>query len=160
MAHVHSRPASDGICGVLVSDAEYPTRVAFSLLNKTLDEFVIKLPRSRYDAQVNRITTGGASLPSKGEGLLNAQTDFPQAQEYLARYQDPRQADTIMKVQQELDETKIVLHQTIESVLQRGEDLDKLVEKSGSLNAQSKMFYRTAKKQSESGHLCANAPSV
>lgn len=25
------------------------------------------------------------------------------------KYQDPRQADTIMKVQQELDETKIVL---------------------------------------------------
>ena len=40
---------------------------------------------------------------------VNAQHDFPQAQEYLTRYQDPRQADTIMKVQQELDETKIVL---------------------------------------------------
>jgi synaptobrevin family protein YKT6 len=30
-------------------------------------------------------------------------------------------------------------HKTIDSVLQRGEDLDKLVEKSGSLSAQSKM---------------------
>lgn len=28
---------------------------------------------------------------------------------YLQKYQDPRQADTIMRVQQELDETKIVL---------------------------------------------------
>ena len=28
---------------------------------------------------------------------------------YLQKYQDPRQADAIMKVQQELDETKIVL---------------------------------------------------
>ena len=109
VAHVHSRPASDGICGVLVSDTEYPTRVAFSLLNKTLDEFVIKIPKSKYESQVNRITTGGATQPAKGEGVLNAQHDFPQAQEYLTRYQDPRQADTIMKVQQELDETKIVL---------------------------------------------------
>lgn len=28
---------------------------------------------------------------------------------YLTKYQDPKQADTIMKVQKELDETKIVL---------------------------------------------------
>lgn len=69
-----------------------------------------------------------------------------------------------MRVQQELDETKIVLvrvfflanllsrvhvwsqHKTIESVLQRGEKLDNLVERSGQLSVQSKMFYKTAKK--------------
>jgi Synaptobrevin len=52
-----------------------------------------------------------------------------------------------MKVQAELDETKIVLHKTIESVLQRGEQLDSLVERSDALSAQSRMFYKTAKKQ-------------
>lgn len=70
-----------------------------------------------------------------------------------------------MRVQQELDETKIVLvspavsslfdwydgvlqHKTIESVLQRGEKLDNLVERSNALSSQSKMFYKTAKKVS------------
>jgi Synaptobrevin len=67
--------------------------------------------------------------------------------EYLTKFQDPQQADTIMKVQAELDETKIVLHKTIESVLQRGEKLDNLVERSDALSAQSRMFYKTAKKQ-------------
>lgn len=43
---------------------------------------------------------------SSGKQLL---CDFPQLQEYVVRYQDPKQADTIMKVQQELDETKIIL---------------------------------------------------
>jgi len=57
-----------------------------------------------------------------------------------------------MRVQQELDETKVVLHKTIESVLQRGEKLDQLVERSDALNAQSKLFYRTAKKQVISRH--------
>jgi Synaptobrevin len=52
-----------------------------------------------------------------------------------------------MKVQQELDETKVVLHKTIESVLQRGEKLDQLVERSDALSAQSRLFYKTAKKQ-------------
>jgi len=46
-----------------------------------------------------------------------------------------------MRIQKELDETKIVLHKTIESVLQRGEKIDDLVAKSDGLSAQSKAFY-------------------
>jgi len=56
--------------------------------------------------------------------------------------QDPHQADNILKIQKELDETKIVLHKTIESVLERGEKIDDLVQKSDGLSSQSKMFYR------------------
>lgn len=52
-----------------------------------------------------------------------------------------------MRIQKELDETKITLHKTIESVLQRGEKIDDLVSKSDGLSAQSKMFYTQAKKQ-------------
>lgn len=73
-----------------------------------MDEFIIKCPRSGYDHKVNSITTGTSQPPAKGVGILPAEA-FPQASDYLRRYQDPRQADSIMKVQQELDETKIVL---------------------------------------------------
>ncbi len=66
---------------------------------------------------------------------------FPELKDYIVKYQDPQQADSIMKIQKELDETKIVLHKTIESVLQRGEKIDDLVAKSDGLSAQSKMFY-------------------
>lgn len=66
--------------------------------------------------------------------------------EYLSRYQDPENADTIMRVQAELDETKIILHKTIESVLERGEKLDNLVERSDALSSQSRMFFKQAKK--------------
>jgi len=37
-------------------------------------------------------------------------------------------------------------HNTIEAVLERGEKLDDLVAKSEGLSAQSKMFYKTARK--------------
>ena len=47
-----------------------------------------------------------------------------------------------MKIQKELDETKIVLHKTIESVLERGEKIDSLVAKSDGLSSQSKLFYQ------------------
>ncbi|KAF5825595.1 hypothetical protein DUNSADRAFT_8197 [Dunaliella salina] len=44
------------------------------------------------------------------------------------------------------DETKIVLHQTIDSVLRRGEKLDNLVDKSNDLSLASQMFYKQAKR--------------
>lgn len=106
-AHVHARPAIDGVSGVLISDSEYPVRVAFSLLNKLLEEFMIKVSKTSWQTQANNLALSG-NIPSKGEGIVKS-SEFPQAQEYLARYQDPRQADTILRVQQELDDTKIVL---------------------------------------------------
>lgn len=92
---------------MLVSDSEYPVRVAFSLLNKMLDEFMVKVSKTSWQARANSIALSG-QIPSKGDGIVKS-SEFPQAQEYLARYQDPRQADTILRVQQELDDTKIVL---------------------------------------------------
>lgn len=59
---------------------------------------------------------------------------------------DPANADQIVRIQRNLDETREVLHQTIDSVLQRGEKLEDLVEKSGELSTTSKMFYKQAKK--------------
>ena len=70
------------------------------------------------------------------------------------KYQDPQQADSIMKIQKELDETKIVLHKTIESVLERGEKIDSLVEKSDGLSAQSKMFYKQVRWSESKDTVC------
>ncbi|KAJ0310030.1 hypothetical protein COL516b_002536 [Colletotrichum fioriniae] len=93
-----------------------------------VDEFLTKHPRSTW-------ATGEPKLV------------LPELKEYLTRYQDPQQADSILKIQKELDETKIVLHKTIQSVLERGEKIDDLVAKSDGLSSQSKMFYQQAKKQ-------------
>lgn len=97
-AHVYSRQ-SDSLSGVIITDQEYPVRVAFSLLNKILDEFTTKIPRTTWEekAQAGR---------TQGKQVL---VDYPQLQEYVTKYQDPKQADSIMRVQQELDETKIIL---------------------------------------------------
>ncbi|KAH8921871.1 snare-like protein [Atractiella rhizophila] len=123
-AHVYHH--SSGIIGIIVSDAEYPPRVAFSLLSKILEEFSLKFSKTDIDS-----------------GKLN----YPELNDYIVKYQDPKQADTILKVQQELDETKVILHKTIEQVLERGEKLDDLVERSNNLSNTSKMFYKSAKKQ-------------
>lgn len=60
--------------------------------------------------------------------------------------QDPVAADKLTKIQKDLDETKVILHQTIDSVLRRGEKLDTLVDKSADLSLASQMFYKQARK--------------
>jgi len=128
----HAYGRTEGVAGIIISDHDYPAMVAHQLLSKVVDEFLAQHPRSEW-ASAN--TTPKLPLA------------FPELTSYLKKYQDPKQADSIMKIQQELDETKIVLHKTIESVLQRGEKIDDLVAKSDGLSAQSKMFYTQAKKQ-------------
>lgn len=64
-------------------------------------------------------------------------------------FQDPQQADKLTKIQRDLDETKVVLHETIESMLQRGEKLESLVDKSSDLSMASQMFYKQAKKNNQ-----------
>lgn len=128
VGHVYSR--SEGICGVLITDKEYPVRPAYTFLNKVLDEYLVAHPVCDW-----------RDVDQTNESLHMDELDV-----YLQRYQDPSQADVITRVQHELDETKIVLHKTIESVLQRGERLDNLVDKSESLSASSRLFYKQAKK--------------
>ena len=127
--HAYSR--SEGICALIISDKTYPALVAHQLLSKIADEFLAAHPRTSFSSPVTQPNS----------------LSFPVLKEYIAKYQDPGQADSIMKIQRELDETKIVLHKTIESVLERGEKIDTLVEKSNDLSSQSRMFYTQAKKQ-------------
>ena len=49
----------------------------------------------------------------------------------MKKYQDPHQVDPMMKMEKDLDETKIILHKSIEAVLERDEKLHDLVAKSG-----------------------------
>jgi len=126
----HAYGRTEGVAGVIISDKEYPALVAHQVLSKVVDEFLSKHPKSAF------------STPNPQP------LDFPALKEYIVKYQDPQQADSIMKIQKELDETKIVLHKTIESVLERGEKIDSLVEKSNDLSAQSRMFYTQVCSQS------------
>lgn len=121
----HAYGRSEGVAGIMITDGEYPSLVAHQVLSKVVDEFLAKHPTTSFAGSLVQAN----SCP------------LPQLKEYITKYQDPSQADSVMKIQRELDETKIVLHKTIESVLERGEKIDTLVEKSDGLSAQSKMFY-------------------
>eukprot|EP01135_Chromosphaera_perkinsii_P010650 Nk52_evm50s2192 gene=Nk52_evmTU50s2192 len=128
--HCHAFVSNDNLAGVIIADKEYPVRVAFSFLNKAIDDFQTKYPRN--------IFTNPSVKPKD--------VPFPELKTMFQTYQDPAKADGLCRVQNELDETKIVLHKTIEGVLDRGEKIENLVDKSEDLSRQSKMFYKQAKK--------------
>lgn len=65
------------------------------------------------------------------------------SQETILSYEKP---DKIEKIQKQLEETTLTIHQTIDSILERGEKLEDLVQKSGDLSNQSKAFYYESKK--------------
>ncbi|KAH6948522.1 hypothetical protein HPB50_024959 [Hyalomma asiaticum] len=121
MCHVYVR--SDCLAGVVVSDHEYPSRV--------LDDFASKIPAHTWSS------------------LVESTCQYQGLEAYLAKYQVPTEADAMTKIQADLDETKIILHNTIEAVLERGEKLDDLVAKSEDLSMQSKTFYKTARKTNQ-----------
>ncbi|CAO2839608.1 unnamed protein product [Amaranthus hypochondriacus] len=126
--HAYNR---EGLCALSFMDDLYPVRSAFTLLNQVLDEYLKKFGDSWKTAKSDR-------------------TDpWPYLNDALTKYQDPAEADKLLKIQKELDETKIILHKTIDSVLDRGERLDSLVEKSSDLSAASQMFYKQAKKTNQ-----------
>lgn len=106
-----------------MTDREYDERIAHSLLGKVIDEFLTKYNRPAFiNASANSLS-------------------LPTLKSDVEKYQDPRQADNIFKIQAELDETKIEIRKTIEAVLERGQKIDDMVAKSENLSASSKMFY-------------------
>lgn len=126
ICHVYVR--SDNLAGVVIADHEYTQRVAHTLLNKVIDDFATKVDKKIW------------SISKEDE------IKFPELEDFLQKYQNPRNADAMTKINADLDETKIILHNTIEAVLERGEKIDDLVEKSEGLSLQSKTFYKTARK--------------
>jgi synaptobrevin homolog YKT6 len=88
----HAYASSQGVCGIIISDPSYPKMVAHGLLSKMVDEFTSAHPRSQYS---------GANV---------GQLDYPQLKEYIVKYQNPEEVDSILKIQQELDATKVSHH--------------------------------------------------
>ncbi|KAJ1557159.1 palmitoyltransferase, partial [Nowakowskiella sp. JEL0078] len=120
VGHVFVR--HDGLAGVVVADAEYPTRAAQSVIGRALEDFEQKFPRNRWQ-----------TLTAESTSAV-----YPELKLHLSKIQDPSSADPFLRVQRELDETKIVMHKTLDSLLARGEKLDDLVDRSNQLSTQSK----------------------
>jgi synaptobrevin homolog YKT6 len=85
----HAYATSQGLCGIIISDPSYPKLAAHALLSKMVDEFASAHPRSEY----SRTNVG--------------KLDYPQLKEHIVKYQNPDEADSITKIQKDLDQTMV-----------------------------------------------------
>lgn len=127
---VYAQQRSDFVTAVLVADESYPSRVAFDVVKRTLDQL-----DDTMVVQPNAVTKDFCMKSFNAE-----------VQKILTQFQDPSKADNITKVKKELDDIKGVMLDNIEKLLSRGETIDSLVDKSDELSTSAKMFYKTARK--------------
>lgn len=104
--HVHVR--MDGLCGTVVADKDYPGRVAFTYLNKQLNDYETSQSSWKHIA---------IDQSNENQSLNND----------IIKFQNPNEADKLTKIQSNLDEITQIMHKNIEEVLNRGESLDALM---------------------------------
>lgn len=122
----------DGLSATAITDNEYPERAAFILLNNLLMDF-----RETFAdrPEVYEESKGG-------DNTLR----YENLEVFLRKWQDPTEADKLLKIEKELHEVKEIIHKNLSDLLKKGEQLDELMVKSKDLSKVSVDFYKKAKK--------------
>ena len=124
--------SSDDKIGVtMICDEEYPKRVAIDFLLKVHDNF--KLFKAQNNLDLNKIED-------------DTDVKFKYIETEIVDWQDPSKKDSIMKLQNELNDVQDIMRQNLNELLKREENLENLMEKSKDLSAASVNFYKQAKK--------------
>ena len=123
-AHVNG----DGICSIIITDMEYPEsaakRVLLEMQKGFLNLYSVDLIK-QYDTDQDM--------------------KYPQLDEMIKKYQDPKQADKLIKIESELNEIQGMLTKTMEDLLDRGEKLDDLMKQSDDISSTAYNFYSKTK---------------
>lgn len=87
------------LLGVAITDDEYPARVAVKILHEAFDEF-----QKVFKEEALKGVTADTTL------------HVPKLDDMIKKYQDPKEADKLMKLESELQETTSILHKTMDEV--------------------------------------------
>jgi synaptobrevin family protein YKT6 len=121
--HVHMHLMANGLGALALCDDEYPPRVAYSILSELMTQFAAMKPEwvsIKHDSNIKFV------------------------EKYIEKCQNPAEVDKIFKIQEDLDKTIEVLKASIDSIIDRGHTLDKLVKESEDLGLSAKLFYKNA----------------
>jgi synaptobrevin family protein YKT6 len=109
------------IVAVIVATQDYPSRVAFGILREIMNE---------YDASGGALPNGQSSVIRRG----------------IREYQEPRNADKITKIIENLQEAQVIMTKNLQMALARGETLEQMLAKAEGISDQAKLFVRESKK--------------
>lgn len=90
----------NGLGGVIIADSEYPGKVAIKIIHEMLTNFQKAVPSSKYQ---------GADK--------DLELDFPELEKMIKKYQDPKEADKLLKLENELGQVQTMLTKTMGDVI-------------------------------------------
>ncbi|KAH8740003.1 SNARE protein [Cryptosporidium ryanae] len=125
---------ADGTTILAACDKEYPSRSAFSCINELY-----------YDLNKKYLNTEMTGIKE--------QIHIKELQDYIKKYKDPLVTDSIFESQIKVERASEAMHVSLRSLLDRGENLDILLQKSQDLSDYSKKLFKTSKKTNKS---CCN----
>ena len=115
-----------GLGVVITTDGQYPQRVAWSLSRKVETTFI-----ETHDLD---------SIPVCS--VRDAVITWPWLDQTLTKYKEPSEADSLLKMQKDLDETKEIVLQSINLLLERGIKLEQLLDSSTDLSLSTRAFVK------------------
>jgi synaptobrevin family protein YKT6 len=122
----------EGLIPVLITDKSYPQRVAFEVLSKAVRLF--KSEDHNWDWEMRETETEG------GYNVVNEKFE-----KLIKDYADPNTEDNLLKVTNKLSETKVIMTESVNKLIERGDHIDELVNKSKDLSKTTKNFYKKSK---------------
>lgn len=128
-SHVFSFLAHDGFTFVVVSDEQTGRTVPTAFLDKLKEEFSGKYTEKGRVAKEGELKSFGKRIKE----LMEQTTQFPE------------QFSKVASVQRKVDEVKSIMSENIEKVLERGEKLDLLVDKTDNLMFEADRFQKQGK---------------
>ena len=125
---VYSQYFPKNLVITIITDNEYNMRVAFDVMQKVFTYCYAK----PFNVTKDNFT--------ECDDILTI----------LKTHQNPEEVDKILKIKKDIDQTKIIMYDALDKILDRGQKIDDLIQQSGDLNEQSKMFYKSSKKMNSS----------
>ena len=107
---VYAHVDENGIATVIITDMEYPENAAKKVILQAQNIFRQKFPLDVID-----------------QFTSDQNLNFPDLDGMLKKFQDPKEADKLMKIESDLDEIQNMLTKTMNDLMDRGENLDDLM---------------------------------
>ena len=118
----------------VITDGEYPESSAFNLIGQIIMDFLEVYAETPAVYQ---------------EAYKDKELAYTNLETFLKNWQNPAEGDKLYKIKTELDDVKDIMHKNMDELMNRGESLDSMMEKSKDLSKMSREFYRKAKTKNQ-----------
>lgn len=124
--------SKNGLSVVIIADEEYPSKVIMQICREMQALFFQKHTEEE--------------LKAIGKDI---DWPMPELNDKIKKYQDPKEADKLLKLQSNLEEVTTIMNRNLDDLLKRGESLDELMRKSKDVSSVSYNFYKKAKESNK-----------